>query len=87
MYEVSTRKFRMDKSTNLAKRRQLIKSYLSFCNELGGCRKIWDAWCNHYGETSDAFVDGEDVSAEHCRILGIDPSTQRGYVHDWTYKG
>ena len=45
--------------------------YVDLCYALGGSEVLWDEWC--YGfevEGRKAF----EVSAEHCRILGLDPN-------------
>lgn len=52
-------------------RRRLVRRYIDQCNALGGCAYLWDTWCSNYvrGRLSDPW----EVSAEHCRILGLDP--------------
>jgi hypothetical protein len=51
------------------------RAYTKLINSLGGTGFLWDAWCTYYADSGDNpdWSDGWDVSAEHCRILGIDP--------------
>lgn len=56
--------------------------YNKLCKRLGGTAKLWDTWCDLYAfdypenEKSKRFSTGWQVSAEHCRILGIDPGVE-----------
>ena len=52
-------------------------AYNALCRRLGGTETLWDAWCDYYAASGDneAWETGEDVSAAHCIILGIDPGS------------
>jgi hypothetical protein len=52
-------------------------AYNKLIRSLGGTENLWNAWCTYYAESGDypEWVDGWQVSAEHCRILGLDPGS------------
>lgn len=51
-------------------RRSKALNYLTLCNDLGGCEKLWDTWCNHIAsKDADKWADGHHVSAVHLTYL------------------
>lgn len=53
-----------------------IDAYLDTCRALGGPAHLWDSWCADYAASTTYFRTPWDVSAEHCRILGLDPGEE-----------
>lgn len=54
------------------------RAYNALCAALGGTETLWNAWCDYYAASGDNpdWTDGWQVSAEHCRVLGIDPGAK-----------
>lgn len=49
-------------------------AYHKLVKRLGGTAQLWDGWCEYLASVQRARWSGPfDVSAEHCRILGLDP--------------
>jgi len=52
-------------STKLAK----IRQYLYLTNELGGCKYLWDSWCQHVADKNpNRYANAQEVS--HLHIIG-----------------
>lgn len=46
--------------------------YRDTCRKLGGCRELWNTWCNYIAaQYPDRFTDGDAVSAIHCEALNL----------------
>ena len=51
-------------------RRMKALNYLTLCNDLGGCRKLWDVWCTHISASDEKrWADPHHVSAVHLTYL------------------
>lgn len=49
------------------------RRYAKRCRALGGPDYLWDHWCTNYALSSARLTTPWQVSAEHCRVLGLDP--------------
>lgn len=60
-----------------ASRMRHSQAYNEFINYLGGTEQLWDFWCAGYHKQDPlTFKSPWDASAEHCRILGINPGEE-----------
>lgn len=68
-----------------ATRLKHARRYVRLCRRLGGCEALWNAWCDGYATSRVAarLLDGWECSAEHCRILGLDPGPN--YLDDMPF--
>jgi len=66
---------------NLTTRMRKVRKYNQAVESIG-TGALWDMWCNNYAKTSSTLLTGWDVSAEHCRILGIDPGESPNDAED-----
>ena len=50
-------------------------AYNALCEQLGGTEILWNDWCEyayaHGRGNASRYVDGDDVSREHVRALGL----------------
>lgn len=65
----------LDKKASPKLRAKKAAAYNTLCAQLGGTEVLWDEWCeyaytNGKGNAS-RYVDGDDVSREHVRALGL----------------
>lgn len=72
---------RSDGDVRFPTRVKRASRYNELCERLGGTRNLWDTWCDLYaleyqGSRKDDFATGWQVSAEHCRVFGIDPGIE-----------
>ena len=62
--------------TSLEARTQVARRYVRKVKSLGGCEFLWNNWCMGLAAEGNRFKSTWDVSAEHCRILGLDPGAE-----------
>jgi len=62
---------------SLTTRMRKVRKYNQAVEDIG-TGALWDMWCTNYAAGSDHFLSAWDVSAEHCRILGITPDLDEG---------
>ncbi len=66
-----------------ATRRAIISEYLDLCEAAGGCRALWNSWCEFLAIRPDQvgfrmngnrplYSSASHVSALHCEALGIE---------------
>lgn len=51
-----------------------VDDYLALCQELGGCKGLWDSWCDYVYQRNAhtmRYDSAMHVSAIHCEALGI----------------
>lgn len=53
-------------------RYRLIDVYQDLLQRCGGCKGLWDDWCNYVAANQpNQYRDGHHVSALHCEALGL----------------
>jgi hypothetical protein len=70
--QVSASAFKQAKTVTTRQRK--VTQYLDLCNELGGCKGLWDSWCSYVYERNAhtmRYDSAMHVSATHCEALGI----------------
>lgn len=59
------------KAASPAKRQEHIRAYISACDQLGGCEKLWNAWCTYVADKYPVRYPGGafEVSKLHCDAI------------------
>ena len=66
--EFKSSRYKKAKSPEL--RASIVEAYNTTVNNCGGCRGLWDSWCEYVAGLR-ADLTGFDVSALHCKALGL----------------
>jgi hypothetical protein len=75
---------RLKTAKTLKTKRAVVSEYLDYCEQFGGCARLWDSWCEHLFSVDDEtgrkmngnvspYKSAHHVSALHCESLGINP--------------
>lgn len=71
-FGIAKRRYReIPPSATDATRTRKCREYVLACRKLGGCAFLWDNWCQGYALKGGRLSTSWEVSAEHCRILGL----------------
>jgi len=72
---LDTKVLKLAKSASAKLRAKKAAAYNALCQQLGGTEVLWDDWCDYayaHGQgNASRYVDGDDVSKEHVRALGL----------------
>lgn len=72
-YDIDPKRFHITPKLGIETKTRKINDYVHTCNEVGGCRSLWNKWCNHVGKLyKKQFPNGGfEVSKLHSDCLAM----------------